>query len=119
MGGCSFGPHRSDIIGFNKENNFNLNQLSTGQQKTIILLIIIAQCIYLIDNLKLHPIILLDEVCSHLDIINRKILMYLIEELNVQVFMTGTEQSFFSFHSKFRKYIYLLCYRITLALLSS
>ena len=40
-GGCSIGPHRSDIVGFNVKNNFNLNQLSTGQQKTIVLLIII------------------------------------------------------------------------------
>ena len=98
-GGCSIGPHRSDIIGVNLENNFNLNYLSTGQQKTIILLIIIAQSEYLIKDLKLRPIILLDEICSHLDDINRELLLYLINELKVQVFMTGTEESFFSFLS--------------------
>ena len=98
-GGCSIGPHHSDIIGFNEENNFNINQLSTGQQKTIVLLIIIAQSYYLINNLNLHPIILLDEICSHLDHNNRELLLYLINELKVQVFMTGTEETFFSFLS--------------------
>ena len=97
--GCTVGPHLSDLSGYRLVNNFNVNQFSTGQQKTVILLIIIAQCKHLIDNLELKPIILLDEVCSHLDSINRELLLYLIEELNVQVFLTGTEKSFFSFLS--------------------
>ena len=98
-GGCSIGPHRSNIIGYNKKNNFDLNQLSTGQQKTIVLLIIIAQSEYLIKNLKLSTIILLDEICSHLDQANRELILYLINQLNVQVFMTGTEKNLFSFLS--------------------
>lgn len=98
-GGCGIGPHRSDINGYKIDNNFNINQLSTGQQKTVILLIIIAQCKYLITQSNLSPIILLDEVCSHLDNENRELLMYLIDELEVQVFMTGTEKNFFSFLS--------------------
>ena len=98
-GGCSIGPHRSDLEGLNIKNNFNLNQLSTGQQKTIVLLIIVAQSEYLIKNLDIKPIILLDEICSHLDSSNRELLLYLIDELKVQVFMTGTEENFFSFLS--------------------
>ena len=98
-GGCTIGPHRSDIVGFNEEDNFNLNQLSTGQQKTIVLLLIIAQSEFLIKNLNLKPVILLDEICSHLDDDNRGLLLYLIEELDVQVFMTGTDKNFFSFLS--------------------
>jgi len=97
--GCTIGPHLSDLGGYSLANNFNVNQFSTGQQKTVILLIIIAQCRFLIDKLEFKPIILLDEVCSHLDYINRELLLYLIEELNVQVFLTGTEKSFFSFLS--------------------
>ena len=98
-GGCTIGPHRSDLLGFKLNNAFNINQYSTGQQKTVILLIIIAQCKYLIDSLKLKPIVLLDEVCSHLDSHNRELLLFLIENLRVQVFLTGTEESFFSFLS--------------------
>ena len=51
QGGCYIGPHRSDILGLNELNNFNLNQLSTGQQKTVVLLIILAQSEYLINEL--------------------------------------------------------------------
>ena len=98
-GGCSIGPHRSNIVGFNRDTNFNLNQLSTGQQKTVVLLIIISQCTFLINELSIKPIILFDEVCSHLDDFNREILLSLIESLDVQTIMTGTEQNFFSFLS--------------------
>ena len=98
-GGCTIGPHRSDFTGFDMRNGFKLSQLSTGQQKTVILLIIISQCKFLINSLKLNPIIILDEVCSHLDKVNRDLLLYLIEDLNVQVFMTGTEENFFTFLS--------------------
>ena len=98
-GGCNLGPHRSDLLGFRERDNFNINQFSTGQQKTVILLIIISQCKYLIEILNLNPIILLDEICSHLDQVNRDLLLYLIDRLKVQVFMTGTEKSFFSFLS--------------------
>ena len=99
IGGCKIGPHKTDILGKNIENNMNLNQFSTGQQKTIILLIILAQCQFLINEAKINPIILFDEVCSHLDEDNREILLDIIESLNVQTFMTGTEKNFFSFLS--------------------
>jgi DNA replication and repair protein RecF len=98
-GGCSIGPHRSDIIGYKINTNFTINQLSTGQQKAAVLLLIIAQCKYLIEENNLKPIILLDEICSHLDNDNRELLLYLIGKLDVQVFMTGTEKKFFSFLS--------------------
>ena len=98
-GGCAIGPHRSDIIGYKINTNFNINQFSTGQQKTAILLIIIAQCKYLIEEHNLKPIILLDEVCSHLDNDNRELLLYLIGKLEVQVFITGNDKNLFSFLS--------------------
>ena len=79
VGGCKIGPHKSDVVGYNVDNNFNINQYSTGQQKTVILLIILAQCNFLINEIKIKPIILFDEVCSHLDTENRELLLHLIE----------------------------------------
>ena len=99
IGGCKFGPHKSDINGFNLDNNFNINQYSTGQQKTILLLVILAHCYYLINEVKISPIILFDEVCSHLDDENRKLLLNIVEELNIQILMTGTDKNLFSFLS--------------------
>ncbi len=98
IGGCNIGPHKSDYIFF-VNNDFPVSQLSTGQQKTIILLIYLAQCKYLIHSMNKEPIILLDEVCSHLDEINRKILMDLVETFNLQFFLTGTSKDLFSFLS--------------------
>ena len=104
LGGSKIGPHKSDIVGKNIEDNFNLNQFSTGQQKTVILLIILAQCELLINKYKIIPVILFDEVCSHLDIENRKLLLDIIEKLGVQTFMTGTDKKLFSFLSTKAKY---------------
>ena len=46
-----------------------------------------------------QPILLLDEVCSHLDDINRSVLLTLIETFKLQIFMTGTSKNLFSFLS--------------------
>ena len=75
------------------------SQLSTGQQKTIILLLFLSQCRFLNEIFNQKPILLLDEVCSHLDEINRKILLTLIEGFGSQIFMTGTTKNLFSFLS--------------------
>ena len=98
FGGAKFGPHKSDIIA-SIDNEFNASQLSTGQQKTVVLMILIAQCNYLINDQQKKPIILFDEICSHLDENNRKILLDMINQLDLQFFLTGTEKNLFSFIS--------------------
>ena len=98
VGGCAIGPHKSDYMFCVKDNSF-VSQLSTGQQKTIILLMYLSQCKYLSEVKSKQPILLLDEVCSHLDDINRKVLLTLIETFKLQVFMTGTSENLFSFLS--------------------
>ncbi len=98
FGGTKYGPHRSDFI-FKVNNKFFADQLSTGQQKTLVLLLLLSQSNYLISEKKIKPILLLDEVCSHLDDQNRKILLDLCRIFNIQVFMTGTDETLFSFIS--------------------
>ena len=98
-GKCNIGPHKSDIVGYSLDNNININQFSTGEQKTVVLLIILAQCKFLLDDINLKPILLLDEVCSHLDDNNRELLLHISDLLDVQIFMTGSEKNFFSFLS--------------------
>ena len=107
VGGCKIGPHKSDIHGFHFGKNLDLILCSTGQQKAVILLIIIAQSKYLINRLNRQPIVLLDEVCSHLDERSRIILLELINSLDVQTFVTGTEKNFFSFLSTKASYYYI------------
>ncbi len=98
IGGAKEGPHKSDFSFFVK-NNYPASQLSTGQQKTIILLLILAQCHYLVNECNLSPILLMDEICSHLDENNREILMQLTQDFEIQIFMTGTDKNLFSFLS--------------------
>ena len=98
IGGSKIGPHKSDYV-FYVNNDFFVSQLSTGQQKTLILLIFLSQSKYLIKTIDKKPILLLDEICSHLDEINRNILLTLVESFNLQVFMTGTSKNLFSFLS--------------------
>ena len=98
LGGSKIGPHKSDYI-FYVNDDFFVSQLSTGQQKTLILLMFLSQCKYLVNYKDKKPILLLDEICSHLDEVNRNILLSLVESFKIQVFMTGTTKSLFSFLS--------------------
>lgn len=98
LGGAKIGPHKSDIdVRIN--DTFDASNLSTGQQKTVVLMLILAQCNFLINQKKIQPILLLDEICSHLDVYNRKLLSDMINNLDIQFFLTGTEKSLFSFIS--------------------
>ena len=98
FGGIRIGPHKTDISA-TINNSFDALQLSTGQQKTIVLMLLLAQCDILLNIKNIKPILLLDEICSHLDSNNRKILLDMINNFNIQFFLTGTEKTLFSFIS--------------------
>ena len=103
-GGCGIGPHKSDLEILYLKNNIYANYCSTGQQKEIILNMLLCQSYCLIKEHKKKPILIFDEVCSHLDENTRSIILYLIEWLKVQVFMTGNDEKLFSFLSKKAKF---------------
>tara|TARA_Y200000002_G_scaffold239413_1_gene197768 strand:+ start:1226 stop:2314 length:1089 start_codon:yes stop_codon:yes gene_type:complete len=98
FGGTKIGPHKSDIISM-VNNDFEASLLSTGQQKTIVLMILLAQCNYLVNDKKINPIFLFDEIGSHLDKFNRQILLEMINKFQIQFFLTGTDKNLFSFVS--------------------
>ena len=97
-GGTKIGPHRSDIIAI-INNDFDASLLSTGQQKTVVLMILLAQCNYLVNYKNINPILLFDEIASHLDVHNRQILLDMINRFDIQLFLTGTDKNLFSFVS--------------------
>ena len=78
--------------------------LSTGQQKTVVLMILLAQCNYLVNCKHINPILLLDEIGSHLDSNNRQILLDMINRFEIQFFLTGTDKDLFSFVSTKAKF---------------
>ena len=97
-GGTKIGPHKSDVIAI-IDNELDASLLSTGQQKTVVLMILLAQCNYLVKNKNINPILLFDEIGSHLDSQNRKILLDMINRFDLQFFLTGTHKNLFSFVS--------------------
>ncbi len=98
IGGAKIGPHKSDFI-FLTDKDYLASQLSTGQQKTLVLLLYLSQSNFLVNKCKKKPILLLDEINSHLDETNTKLLLKILNQFQVQVFMTGTKKSLFSFLS--------------------
>ncbi len=102
-GGTKIGPHRSDIISIINDN-FDASLLSTGQQKTVVLMILLAQCSFLVNKKKINPIYLFDEIGSHLDNQNRQILLDMINRFEIQFFLTGTDKNLFSFVSTNAKF---------------
>ena len=97
-GKTKIGPHRSDIIA-KVNNDFDASLLSTGQQKTVVLMILLAQCNHLVNYKNIKPILLFDEIGSHLDEHNRQILLDMINKFDIQFFLTGTDKNLFSFVS--------------------
>ena len=62
-------------------------------------MILLAQCYYLVDRKNIQPILLFDEIGSHLDSNNRQILLDMINRFKIQFFLTGTDKNLFSFVS--------------------
>mgnify|MGYP001250635620 CR=1 FL=1 len=97
-GGTKIGPHRSDMVA-RINDEFDASLLSTGQQKTVVLMILLAQCNFLVKYKNINPILLFDEIASHLDSNNRQILLDMINKFDIQFFLTGTDKNLFSFVS--------------------
>ena len=97
-GGTKIGPHKSDLIAIINDD-FEASLLSTGQQKTVILMILLSQCNFLVNDKNINPILLFDEIGSHLDSNNRQILLDMINRFKIQFFLTGTDKNLFSFVS--------------------
>ncbi len=97
-GGTKIGPHKSDLIAAINDD-FEASLLSTGQQKTVILMILLSQCNFLVNYKNINPILLFDEIGSHLDSNNRQILLDMINRFQIQFFLTGTDKNLFSFVS--------------------
>ena len=97
-GGTKIGPHKSDLKAIINDD-FEASLLSTGQQKTVILMILLSHCNFLVNYKNINPILLFDEIGSHLDSNNRQILLDMINRFKIQFFLTGTDKNLFSFIS--------------------
>ena len=90
------GPHKSDFGVFNTALNLPANLTSTGQQKTVLLKLILAHAKLIHTKTGRQPIILLDEAAAHLDAVARKNLFAQLGAANAQVWATGLDSETFS-----------------------
>ena len=90
------GINRTDFKVFYKKKNMPAELCSTGEQKALLVSIILAQTKCQILDKGFAPILLLDEVTTHLDDIKRDALLEKIRQLNLQAWITSTEAQNFS-----------------------
>ncbi|MEC3861846.1 DNA replication/repair protein RecF [Mesobacterium sp. TK19101] len=89
------GPHRADLDASYAAKSTPARECSTGEQKALLISLILANARALAADIDMAPILLLDEVAAHLDPDRRAALFDEICELGAQAWMTGTERSLF------------------------
>ncbi len=89
------GPHRSDLAATHITKGQAAARCSTGEQKALLMGIILAHADLVADQIGRRPVLLLDEVAAHLDPIRREAL-YTRLSGGGQVWMTGTEEAPFA-----------------------
>jgi DNA replication and repair protein RecF len=89
------GPHRADLQALYAAKGARADQCSTGEQKALLISLILANARALAQDLGAAPILLLDEVAAHLDPARRAALYDEICALGAQALMTGTEAGLF------------------------
>ena len=89
------GPHRADLAAEFSAKGVAADQCSTGEQKALLISLILANARALAADLGRPPILLLDEVAAHLDAGRRAALYDELCALGAQAIMTGTEPGLF------------------------
>jgi DNA replication and repair protein RecF len=90
------GPHRSDLRVRHRPKSMPAELCSTGEQKALLVGIVLSHARLSGEMSGDVPILLLDEIAAHLDAGRRAALFSILEELGCQTFMTGTEATLFS-----------------------
>lgn len=89
------GPHRTDLIVTHLGKGQPAERSSTGEQKALLLSIVLAHADLVAERVGRRPILLLDEVAAHLDPRRREALFERLRAGGGQVWMTGTEPALF------------------------
>lgn len=90
------GPHRTDLLVRHRPKDMPADLCSTGEQKALLVGIVLSHARLVAEISDLTPILLLDEIAAHLDGSRRAALFAILEELGAQVFMTGTDIALFT-----------------------
>lgn len=89
------GAHRTDIVAFYTAKNTPAELCSTGEQKALLTTLMLTHAALVAKARNATPILLLDEVASHLDSTRRQALFTALHALGAQVWLTGVENALF------------------------
>jgi len=92
----SIGPHRSDLSALHAQKNLPADLGSTGEQKALVMSLILAHALLVKNTRQQAPVLLLDEVGAHLDEARRQALYNLLISLGSQVWLTGADSALFT-----------------------
>ncbi len=90
------GPHRSDLLVRHAPKDMPAELCSTGEQKALLIGIVISHARLTGEISGSPPILLLDEIAAHLDAGRRRALFSILDDIGGQYFCTGTERELFS-----------------------
>lgn len=90
------GPHLSDLAAVHGPSGAPAERCSTGQQKALLVGLILAHARLVADMAGVTPLVLLDEVAAHLDPERRAALYDALERLGAQVWLTGADPAAFA-----------------------
>jgi DNA replication and repair protein RecF len=95
-GGAGLGPHRSDLAVMHADKGIAAEAASTGEQKALLIAILLAQAELQRAVRGEPPLLLLDEVTAHLDAARREALFEVLAGLDGQAWITGTDAQLFA-----------------------
>ena len=94
-GGAAIGPHRSDLAVSFAEKGIAAEFASTGEQKALLIAILLAHAALQQATRGEPPLLLLDEIAAHLDASRRAALFEALVRLDSQAWLTGTDAALF------------------------
>jgi DNA replication and repair protein RecF len=95
-GAATEGPHRSDLAVRHAGKGVPAGLCSTGEQKALLIGIVLANARLIAADFGAAPLLLLDEVAAHLDARRRAALFEAILALEAQAWLTGTDPHLFA-----------------------
>jgi DNA replication and repair protein RecF len=90
------GPHLTDLAVYYRDKSVPAQDASTGEQKALLITLVLAHAALVRDMTGRAPVILLDEVAAHLDPVRRAALFEALEHVGSQVWVTGADPAAFA-----------------------
>jgi len=94
-GRTTSGPHRVDLEVMHAQKHMPAALGSTGEQKALLIGLILAHARLVRLRTGIVPFLLLDEIAAHLDPDRRRALFVALDGLQTQCFLTGTDMVLF------------------------